>query len=53
MAKNPYTQDINVAVEATRKANTPSISEQLTGVLTNYISKAQERAEQNVQNLSL
>lgn len=51
MAKNPYTQDINVAVEATRKANTPSISEQLTGVLTNYISKAQERAEQNVQNL--
>jgi len=51
MAKNPYTQDVNVAVEATRKANTPSISEQLTGVLTNYITKAQERAEQNVQNL--
>lgn len=51
MAKNPYTQDINVAVEATRKANTPSISEQLTGILTNYITKAQERAEQNVQNL--
>ena len=51
MAKNPYTQDINVAVEATRKANTPSISEQLTGILTNYITKAQERAEKNVQNL--
>ena len=48
---SPYTQDINKTVQATRKQNKASYSEQLVGLFGKYVEKEQERAQENVSKL--